>query len=168
MIPSRRHRSLVITLHAGGRGGDPLPPAQVVDCDLAAEALQNNSDLVFGGVTYVGQPPSLYGRKTWSARFVPRRPLLCLLLIGTHLLLSVSNSSLISGAHTTLRTLGFSYPYMCPIIADGLQTVGRDAGLLGAPRDLRDHPRDPLRHGLRAPRRSERCARRPNASRRRS
>ena len=29
-----------------GVGLDPLPPAQVVDCDLAAEALQNNSDLV--------------------------------------------------------------------------------------------------------------------------
>ena len=35
-------------------GLDPLPPAQVVDCDLAAEALQNNSDLLFGGVLTSG------------------------------------------------------------------------------------------------------------------
>ena len=35
-------------------GLDPLPPAQVVDCDLAAEALQNNSDLLFGDVLTSG------------------------------------------------------------------------------------------------------------------
>ena len=40
-------------------------------------------------------------------------------------------------------------------------------GLLGGPRDLRDHPRDPLRHGLRLPARPGSCAHRPNASRRR-
>ena len=86
MIPSRRHRSLTVTSRR--------KPSRTFGSSLR-------------GCTYVGQPPSLCGRKTWSARFVPRRPLLCLLPTGTHLLLSVGNSTLISGAHTTLRLSGF-------------------------------------------------------------
>ena len=55
---SRRHRSLTVTSRR--------KPSRTIQ------------DLLFGlGETYVGQPPSLCGRKTWSARFVPRRPLLC-------------------------------------------------------------------------------------------
>ena len=90
-----------------GVGLDPLPPAQVVDCDLAAEALQNNSDLLFRGVLTSGSRLHCADERPGLLAFVPRQPLLCLLLIGTHLLLSVGSSTLISGAHTTLRLSGF-------------------------------------------------------------
>ena len=46
--------------------------------------------------------------------------------------------------------------------------VGGNAGLLGDPRDLRDHLRDPLRHETPALRPTGRCAPRPSGSRRRS
>ena len=51
-----------------GVGLDPLPLAQVVDCDLAAEALQNNSDLLFRGVLSPNPPKDRDGRREDSGR----------------------------------------------------------------------------------------------------
>ena len=88
MIPSRRHRSLTVTSRR-----KPSRTIQIFSSEVylrrAAAFTVGTKDLVC------------------SLRSSAASALLCLLLIGTHLLLSVGSSTLISGAHTTLRLSGF-------------------------------------------------------------
>ena len=115
-VPNRKSRVnlLLARLHelfgprVVGVGLDPLPPAQVVDCDLA-DWKPSRTIRIFSSEVYLRRAAAFTVRTkdlVCSLRS-SGRPLRCLLLIGTHLLLSAGSSTLISGAHTTPRLSGF-------------------------------------------------------------